>query len=95
MSKTNILFFIINLILSFIIVFCGCVYSELFVIYHFNLERNTHIEISTRAKLVDDKVEDKSIDKSEYKSIDKSEYKSIDKSEYKSVDKYEELSSMK
>jgi len=88
-DKTNIPFFIINLVLSLFIVFCGCVYSELFVIYHFNLERDTHIEVSSRAKLVDDSVADKSVDKSELKSIDKSEYKSIDKS------KHQELSSMK
>jgi len=88
-DKTNIPFFIINLVLSLFIVFCGCVYIELFVIYHFNLERDTHIEVSSRAKLVDDSVADKSVDKSELKSIDKSEYKSIDKS------KHQELSSMK
>ena len=55
----NILFFIINLILSIIIAFCGCVYSELFIIYHFNLERDTHIEISERATIVEDIIEEK------------------------------------
>ena len=58
-NERNILFFIINLILSIIIAFCGCVYSELFIIYHFNLERDTHIEISERATIVEDIIEEK------------------------------------
>ena len=45
----NILFYIINITISFIIVFCACVYNELFVFYCFNLQINTHYEISRRA----------------------------------------------
>jgi len=52
-DEKNILFFILNLILSLIIVFCGIIYSELLVIYHFNLEKNTHYEVARRASLVE------------------------------------------
>ena len=42
-------FFILNLILSIIVVFCSCVYNELFILYCCNLEYNTFYEISKRA----------------------------------------------
>ena len=57
-SRKNILFFIINLILSIIIVFCGCVYSELFIIYNFNLAKDTHLEVSRRATMLEDFYDD-------------------------------------
>ena len=60
-NKKNILFFMLNLILSIIIVFFGCVYSELFIIYHFNLERDTHMEVSIRASLIEDMPKDKEL----------------------------------
>jgi phosphoglycerol transferase MdoB-like AlkP superfamily enzyme len=60
-NKKNILYFILNLILSIIIVFCGCVYSELFIIYHFNLEKDTHMEVSRRASIFEGMVEDKEL----------------------------------
>ena len=41
--------FILNLILSIIVVFCSCVYNELFILYCCNLEYNTFYEISARA----------------------------------------------
>jgi len=52
-EEKNILCFILNLILSIIIVFSGCVYSELLNIYYFNLERDTYREVSFRAKIVE------------------------------------------
>ena len=44
-------FFICNLILSIIIVFCNCVYNELFILYCCDLEYDTFMEISGRATL--------------------------------------------
>ena len=52
-NEKNILYFISNLILSLIILFGGIVYSELLVIYHFNLEKNTHYEVARRASDVE------------------------------------------
>ena len=48
-GNRNILYFIINLILSFIITICGCVYNEFIVLFCCELEKNTHHEISRRA----------------------------------------------
>ena len=49
-NDINIYHFILNLIISIIIVFGGCIYNELFVIFCCNLEYNTYIEISRRSK---------------------------------------------
>ena len=57
-KERNTLYFILNLILLFISVFSGCVYSELLVIYHFNLEKDTHYEVSRRATEVENFYED-------------------------------------
>jgi hypothetical protein len=38
--------FIITLICSFIMVFCSCVYNEIFVLYCFGLEYNTHLAVA-------------------------------------------------
>ena len=48
-NKSNekvIISFIITLICSFIMVFCSCIYNEIFVLYCFGLERKTHLFIS-------------------------------------------------
>lgn len=37
--------FIITLFCSFIMVFCSCIYNEVFVLYCFGLEKNTHLYI--------------------------------------------------
>ena len=42
-------YFLINLIISLIISFCGCVYNEFIVLFCCGLERNTHDQISRRA----------------------------------------------
>ena len=49
----NIFYFIINLITSVVIVFCSCVYNELFVLYCCDLEHDTHYEVSKRAKITE------------------------------------------
>ncbi len=48
-ESNSIPIFIINLILSLIIVFFCCVYNELFVLYCCKLEYNTYCEVSRRA----------------------------------------------
>ena len=53
LNEHNALFFIINLLISIIIVFCACIYNELFVLYCCNLQENTHYEISRRASSED------------------------------------------
>jgi hypothetical protein len=57
-NERNIIYFVLNLILLIIIVFSGCVYCELFVIYHFNLEKDTHYEIAKRAIVIENNEED-------------------------------------
>ena len=41
--------YIINIILSFFIVFCICIYNEIFVLFCFNLEQDTYHEINNRS----------------------------------------------
>ena len=45
----NLPYFIINLIISLIISFCGCIYNELIILFCCGLERNTHDQIARRA----------------------------------------------
>ena len=47
-KKKNHLHFIINLILSLITLFFGCVYNEIIILFCCNLEYNTYSEISSR-----------------------------------------------
>ena len=49
--------FIPNLILSSILVFCACIYNELFVIFCCNIEKDTYIIVSERAKTIDENCE--------------------------------------
>ena len=48
-DNKNIYYFVINLILSIIIVFCGCIYNELFILLFCNLGYETYFQISKRA----------------------------------------------
>ena len=48
-NTQNIYYFFLNLIISIITVFCGCVYNELFIIFCCNLEHETYHKISERA----------------------------------------------
>ena len=57
-GKRNIGYFIINLILSLIITICGCVYNEFIVLFCCKLEYNTHHEISQRASIVLEDIDD-------------------------------------
>jgi len=49
-NTQNMFYFILNLILSIIIVFCGCIYNEFLVLFCFNLEHDTHRQVSIRAE---------------------------------------------
>ena len=51
-GERNILYFVINLIISLIISFCGCIYNEFIVLFCCGLERNTHDQISRRATII-------------------------------------------
>ena len=52
-EKQSSFYFAINLFMSIITVFCSCIYNELFVLYCFNLQYDTHFEISKRAKKIE------------------------------------------
>ena len=62
-GNRNVLYFILNLIFSFIITICGCVYNEFIVLFFYKLEHNTHYEIARRASSF--VMEDISVDESD------------------------------
>ena len=73
-GEQNILYFLINLILSIIISFCGCVFNEFIILFFCNLEHDTHHQIVQRSDM--DNLTD--IDSSSDADI-KSEKKGIEK----------------
>ena len=52
-KNQNIFYFIINLIISIVIVFFGCVFNEILILFCCNLEYDTHNQISIRANIID------------------------------------------
>ena len=48
-GKSNYIYFIINLIISLIITFCGFVYNEFLILFFCGLERDTHNQVALRA----------------------------------------------
>ncbi len=48
-GKRNYTYFIINLVLSLIMSFCGCVYNEFFILFCFGLERDTYFQVTWRS----------------------------------------------
>ena len=52
-DKPNIFYFLINIITSLIIVFCSCVYNEIFVLFFCGLEHDTHFQVSKRASVTE------------------------------------------
>ena len=48
-GKRNYTYFIINLVLSLIMSFCGCVYNEFFILFCFGLERDTYYQVTKRS----------------------------------------------
>ena len=71
-GERNIPYFIVNLILSFIISICGCVYNEFIVLLFCGLEINTHDQIARRASGYTFELE-KVIEDTDYKDNDDSE----------------------
>ena len=47
-GEINYAYFILNLILSIIISFLGCVYNEFLILFCFGLERDTYNQITTK-----------------------------------------------
>ena len=48
-------YFIVNLIISFIVVFCSLLYNEFIILYFCNLHYDTHYEVAIRAKKIENK----------------------------------------
>ena len=67
----NLTLFIINVILSIVIVLCGCIYNEILVLFCFNLEYNTHRQVSIRAINIENEEEESSEDDDEDNNKDK------------------------
>ena len=59
--KKKYYYFFANLIISLIIIFCGLIYNELIIIFFCGLEYNTHYEVSKRAKLIESRAFENSI----------------------------------
>ena len=52
-KEPNYIYFSINLVISFIISICGCVYNEFIVLFCCELEFDTHNQISKRATIME------------------------------------------
>jgi hypothetical protein len=62
-GKLDVAYFIINIIISLIISFFGCVYNEFIILFFCGLERDTHDQISKRADIkIDTQVDSIKID---------------------------------
>ena len=48
-GKLGVFYFVLNIIISLIISFFGCVYNEFIILFFCGLERNTHDQVSKRA----------------------------------------------
>ena len=56
-GKQSVPYFLLNILVSIITVFCSCIYNELFVLYCYRLEYNTYYEVSRRASSIcEDKI---------------------------------------
>ena len=53
-QNKRISYFILNLILSIIVVFCSCIYNELLILYCCKLEHDTYYQVSMRALINDE-----------------------------------------
>ena len=53
-GKRNVAFFIINLLMSLILTFCGCVYNEFIILFCCGLERDTHFQVTKRSEIEGD-----------------------------------------
>ena len=48
-GKSNWIYFMINLLMSIILSFCGCVYNEFIILFFCKLEFNTHDQVILRS----------------------------------------------
>ena len=55
-KQLNTRYFYISFILQIIIVFFNLVYNEFIVLYFWGLEKETHLEITKRAKIVSERM---------------------------------------
>ena len=78
-SDGRIYFFIINLLLSVIIVFCGCVYNELFILLFCDLGDETYCQISNRALKIDEIFELPDFEEEEEENIENNEQNKLNK----------------
>ena len=56
-GKQSLPYFLLNIFVSIVTVFCTCIYNELFVLYCCRLEYNTYCEVSKRASICEEKIE--------------------------------------
>lgn len=52
-KENNLASFIINLLISFVTVFCSLIYNDFIILFCWDMERNTHYEVSKRASNLD------------------------------------------
>ena len=57
-GERNIPYFVINLIISIIISFFGCVYNDFIVLFCCGLEKNTHVQISRKSTFIQNELID-------------------------------------
>ena len=50
-GKLGVFYFVLNIIISLIISFFGCIYNEFIILFFCGLERDTHDQISKRADI--------------------------------------------
>ena len=65
-GEQNYVYFIINLILSCILTFCGCVYNEFVILFFCGLDRDTHSEVTKRSEVENELIEIRSLDEEDY-----------------------------
>ena len=64
-NSQNLALFIINEMISIVIVLCGCIYNEILILFCCNLEYNTHHQVSIRAINIENEEEESSEDDDE------------------------------
>ena len=67
----DISYFILNIIISLIISFFGCIYNEFIILFFCDLERDTHDQISKRAEI---KIKDVSFELFKLDDFDETSY---------------------
>ena len=70
-KELDIAYFILNIIISLIISFFGCIYNEFIILFFCDLERDTHDQISKRAEI---KIKDASFELFKLDDFDEASY---------------------